>query len=236
MAMGAQYMPPQAAAPFQPGAHPSIVRVRNESEQPFPIEYLNQLFVIPALGETIMPWDVMVEVMGNPNAFDVDRHKDRTREMTRLRVRAGAYHDNEEWEAVKPRLTAWDANTGERIVTVLDDPAGDQSMPTRATAATQHALEGQVAQLQAQLSTLMAAAAQNGFSMPTQAPSGPLLAPSGAPVTPPVVDAVPPSGEPSNPLIPDGPAASLPELIVPQQAPGGVGTDAPVRLPVSPGA
>lgn len=104
---------------------PNIVRLINESDQPFrrkygPVDFI----VIPAHGELAVPEEVAAHYLGRWWLENTPRQpRARADEYTRLRAYYGAYENAEMWEQNKPRLHALRAD-GSRITTVVDDPDG----------------------------------------------------------------------------------------------------------------
>ena len=105
------------------------VRIVNRNpEEPFIGKYDGDYIAIPAGGEKIVPWDVMVVWMGDPALDNDGRHNERRETYLRL---ASLYHARELTgvnEDAFPLLEAY-TEDGERIITILDDPDGETILP-----------------------------------------------------------------------------------------------------------
>lgn len=160
-------------------------------------QYLADIYDIPAGAEVILPAEVVITFFGNASTRNWSpRRRDRDNEFNRLRVRYGAYDDQEKWESVKPRFEVYSTSTGERIYTVIDDPTGSMVHEANPTVATQTAVEQQIAHLQSQVAAL-SQLLDNTTTPPSPSSTTPPI--PTAPVDPPVVTAL------------DAPAATIPE-------------------------
>lgn len=193
-----------------PAAAEYVARLVNEGDTPFRARYLTSFYEIPVGGQMIVPWDVMVHFLGNPYATNTPNRMDRREYLKRLRVKYGAYDDDDAWEANYPRVGAYSVTTGERYCTIVDDPDGATLHSARTTMADQAALEGQIAAMKQQMEVLQQLAMQNagGVVEPSSpAPPMPDVA-SFSTVTPPSVT-LPPTQNPQG-IFDTPPPSSVP--------------------------
>lgn len=171
------------SAPPQPGPiRDYVVILRNESSDNFRMRYLTVEYVIAAYDELVVPWEVMVSFMGSPEVQNLGpRRMDRRNVYEKLRVKYGAYYDDELWEQNKPKLSAWRV-TGDRLTTVIDDPDGLAITPSQVSQQEAAATATQIAILQQQLEATTRLVTQltgqaNSTGMTPPVPSDAVIAP-----------------------------------------------------------
>lgn len=150
-----------------------VIRLVNEGDTAFVDAYNSQPFTIPPHGNLFVDWDAMCLWLGHPEANDFDpRNRVRVAEYARLRCRYGvdaralqqtldgvAFNDDDLFQQMRPKLSAYDASSGQQILTVADDPSGDSLSPSiepsgnnmDAILARLSAMEQESANLRAQL-------------------------------------------------------------------------------------
>jgi hypothetical protein len=147
--------------PFQGQALPQVVRVVNTGDADFLGHWNKDRYVVPAGGEAIVPYDAAVLWLGDPRAVDLNESKrPRLVEYRRLRVRYGAYDDEERWEKNKPRLECHTLD-GQRVLTVVDDPAGDYLNPEVTHEAENRFLRETMQRMQAEMKVMRSRLDQN---------------------------------------------------------------------------
>lgn len=153
----------------------TIIKLVNPTDEDYIDYHADKRYRIPAHGHIVCQAGPLHEWLGDPDIRDVDRNKERTREVTRLRARYGAYENNDVWERNKPPIEAWTMDD-QRIITIVDDPQGatfgDFDEEWQGDSAN---LAAQIAQLQAQISMLQAAAGVSGSTLTASdpVPAGP---------------------------------------------------------------
>lgn len=131
-----------------------LVKVRNEGDTDFVGKYNSQLFPIKAGAETVVPYECLCLWAGNPDVQDTGpRSKDRTDEYQRLRVKYGAYDDEEKFQSVRPQLVFHDLEDN-RLVTVMEDPYGKENYAKPQVFGSQD-VGNVISQMQAQLQSLV---------------------------------------------------------------------------------
>lgn len=132
-----------------------VVYAKNVGDKDLVWKWNNQKYKLPVGGVGIIPWECMQLYMGNPDAMDIDdRRRYRTDELFRLYFKHGAHDGNPElWEKNKPRVECTTL-LDERIITIVDDPAGDHISPDVSTRAQERLMLERVAQLEAELKSL----------------------------------------------------------------------------------
>lgn len=204
------------------------VRLVNQGDKPWKDMYDGVRYAIPVGGETFVPFPAACLWFGHPDSIDVDdKNRHRTDEMTRLRVKYGLYENDVDprtgedlWAKNVPQIAVVSLS-GQRVVTVLDDPTGSNITPTQQTVAAQSQVTDMLAGMQAQIDALtrqLAREQQAGqATMDSDAEDdAPFVPPIGEPalVLPP--GAVPPLVGPSvgssvGPSV-DTPSAAVPPL------------------------
>lgn len=213
-----------------------VVRLVNEGPVPFSMRYLTKIYEIDPGESEIVQWEVMVSFVGDPNAVNTPRVRERDLVFKKLRMKYGAYDSAEDWEANKPHLGVFSVvNPDHRIITVVDDPEGVMYAARVPSAdADTEALRLQVQSMGQQLLMLQQMVADREGAKVTEAPIGtppmapfaapdaglvldPALVPVGSPVAPPMVGAGGPGfvaplpatvAAPGNPPIFDAPPAT----------------------------
>lgn len=126
-----------------------FVRIRNtDEEEPFIGKYDGEYITIPAGGEKIVKYDVMVVWMGNPAVEDTDRYAERREVYNNICAKWHARGLTGNDPSLLPSLEAY-TEDGERIVTVMDDPEGISLTPSSES-------EGDIGKLQRQIDRLTA--------------------------------------------------------------------------------
>lgn len=184
--------------------------VINEGDEPFTARYLTRVYSLPPGGRSILPWEVMVNFLGNPYAVNAPGRMDRQLFYKHLRTKYGAYDDDALWEANKPRLGAYSLSTGDRYKTVVDDPEGSTLHAAVSTIADQAAIQAQMQAMEQRMKVLQQMLMDNAGGsvhesdvappMPGagQAPAVPLVIPPAANPQG-IFDAPPPGAVPSVP-------------------------------------
>jgi hypothetical protein len=118
------------------------------------MRYLTVEYLIQPDDDLVVPWEVMVSFLGSPDTQNYGpRRMDRKNVYEKLRVKYGAYWDDEMWEQNKPHLVAYRV-TGERLVTVVDDPDGLAITPSAVSQQQAMAASAQMEMLQQQVVAL----------------------------------------------------------------------------------
>jgi hypothetical protein len=104
-------------------------------------------------GEAMVPADAVDLWFGDHSAIDKPYRKERESERERLKVRYGAYHRAEDWEANQPRVEVYDLE-GQLQETVLSDPKGDKITEASSTVDEQRQLYSLIQAQQAELEQL----------------------------------------------------------------------------------
>lgn len=151
-----------------------VVRITNGMSQPFVGKHDGQPYRIAPGGSAIVPVEAMWHWCGRPHLVDRPPTRlDRKGEVSRLKVLYGAAFpdppelggatEEEKWERNKPLLEVYDLS-GERIVTVLDDPEGRHLTPATETELEKQVLKDTIESMKAQLAQLTSqyAAEQRG--------------------------------------------------------------------------
>ncbi len=135
-----------------------VVRLRNTGNDPWKAMYASQIYKMLPGQECIAPFIAACNWFGHPDAMDGlnPRERFRTDEVARLRVYYGVYDDAEKWETNMPKVQVYDLD-GNRILTVLDDPEGDELSPALQTVAEKQNLEFQLDQLKRQMKQMQTA-------------------------------------------------------------------------------
>lgn len=132
-----------------------VVRIRNVGKEDFVDMYGNQPYRIRAGSESIVPFDAMALWLGHPAANNVDpRNRVRVSEYARLRTRYGAYDNPDLWEQNKPKLECFTIDTGEPIITVVDDPDGDTLVPESVPGSDQAFILARMKQMEEEMAAL----------------------------------------------------------------------------------
>jgi hypothetical protein len=220
-----------------------VVRLVNEGDATFTMKYGPRDRLTLAPGQSVfVPEEVGWHFLGRWWTNNADpRNRARQAEIDRLRTLYGAYEDEVLWQANKPRLVAYDPQ-GQRIVSVVDDPDGDNGAPQTAFGREQN-LEAQIAMMQQNILALQAqvnakaradAEVLNDVPPPTPTPPAPPFNPSpartqtvGNAVQVPVAPASVPGGPDFSALLPTG---SEP---VPQVGDAPIGQELPVHATVA---
>jgi len=174
-----------------------VVRLHNDSPKPFRMRYLTVEYLIQPDDDLVVPWEVMVSFLGSPDTQNYGpRRMDRKNVYEKLRVKYGAYWDDDLWEQNKPHLSAYRV-TGEKLITVVDDPDGLATTPSVVSQQQAMAANAQLEMLQQQVIALSGLVEQltgqasnppgtvqsdaQSFTPPTSPPTGP---PQDAPEAP----------------------------------------------------
>lgn len=153
-----------------------VVRLVNEGDQPFRDMFNSQPYTIPAKGQLFVDYDAMCLWMGHPEANDRDpRNRVRVAEYHRIRGRYGVDAKALEqslkgevtdpdslFDSLRPRLVAYDASTGNQIITVADDPSGDSLSPVlEVSGDNQSLILARMQQMEAEMANLRQQLANN---------------------------------------------------------------------------
>jgi hypothetical protein len=193
----------------QLGEREYVVRLVNppalEGGRDFQLQHLTDIYTIPAGTDTIVPWAVMVDFLGNPFSYDTARAQERAQNVKQIQMRYGVYDDEVEWERRKPTLQAYSVVTGERITSVVDDPRGEK-LASQSTARDRLSapVSQQLQAMQQQIALLTAKLAAEGHTVPGDPTSTPPAPGAGSSV-------VAPAGPTSNTFTaPPGPGITTP--------------------------
>lgn len=174
-----------------------VARIVNEGDRPFRMRYLTRWYTLAPGGQMIVPWEVMLAFMGNPYATNAPNRMDRQEWWKRLMFKYGC-HDENQWPECKPTIRAYNATTGERYVTVIDDPDGSQVHPARVSIGDAEAMAAQMQALESQITMLRTMLQQNPLGGAVDATPAPNVVTSGfnpnAPLPPTQVFDAPPPG------------------------------------------
>lgn len=167
-----------------------VVMVRNVADKPFDVRYNSRSTIINPDETGIVDSEAAKLWFGDWEARNIgreERHQFRTRELERLKGIYGAHFDDDfraehpsipeplladqKWERNRPRVELYN-QSGERIISVLDDPEGN-TLPLED--ASQDVLARTVSQMQSQLDELKdqlskAQEAQATLDIPTDSP------------------------------------------------------------------
>ncbi|MGI9609650.1 MAG: hypothetical protein ACR2NL_05085 [Acidimicrobiia bacterium] len=131
-----------------------VVYAENAMTRPFKGKYANQWYSIGP-GETkLVPYHAMVLWAGDPRSVDKAQmhEKYRTHEYNRLRKKYGIY-ENSDRVGELPQIVYTDVESGERLITVIDNP--EQPASGLSTGNVTADLQSQVSNLEAQLRALI---------------------------------------------------------------------------------
>lgn len=129
------------------------VTIRNAGDTPVVYLYENQRHVLEPGTERVVPWGHMDKLMGNPFLTNATRARDRAMECARLHILYGTYGQDTERSPDWPKLEAYDPD-GERIITILDDPTGENAPVQPSDTLDPGALRAQLATTQRRLQQL----------------------------------------------------------------------------------
>lgn len=134
----------------------SFVRIVNrDPEVPFIGKYDGDYIAIPAGGEKIVTEDVMRVWMGDPNLTNTGRHNDRQDAYNRICMFHHARGLTGNDPDLLPPLEAY-TEDGERIITIMDDPTGELTVPDSTGDSDIAKLQRQIEKLEAQMQARMA--------------------------------------------------------------------------------
>lgn len=156
------------------------VTLMNTGETDIRRKYDGEYLTVPALGQLIVPWGVMVAWMGDPELTDQPSDPVRTTTYRKLcsfhnaRTHLGNQPD------LLPKLEAYTPD-GDRIITILDDPEGTNITPDSSEPTDIGALQRQIDHLRGQLETRLAGLTDTPeLAAETQSEIGSRSAPEGA--------------------------------------------------------
>lgn len=122
-----------------------LVKIKNTGTEDFRQLFDTQEIVeIPAGEEVIVPWTYMVAFMGDPGLRNYDRWREREEAFDTFVIK---YAGN------LPTLEATTLD-GSKIVTILDDPVGDNLTPEVTDTTDVGLLQRQIDALQARISSI----------------------------------------------------------------------------------
>jgi len=126
--------------------------MRNEGKQPFTAKYAGQKYQINPAQDAIVPWDAMCLWFGRPQSIDIDKKRRyRTQEFQRLCVRYGVYENHHLIPDRFPQIAVHDVFSGDKIITVVDDPEGKHLSVETATLSDTDLLRRQIETMQSQM-------------------------------------------------------------------------------------
>jgi hypothetical protein len=104
----------------------AAVRVHNAGDSDYTDMYAGQTYTIAAGSDGFVPFDAVCLWLGDPRTQDLGpRDKHRTDEFLRVALRMGVGEKPMDvFEAARPKLEVFNPQTGDRLVTVADDPTG----------------------------------------------------------------------------------------------------------------
>jgi hypothetical protein len=156
------------------------IRLKNVGTELFSHVYGNEVVAIEPGSEKFVPFDVMVAFMGHPNVRNNEYERWRDESYNNLCLFYGAQTIDGIDSDVLPQLEAWDSD-GNRISTILDDPAGDNLQVDAAPHTDTAIMAQQIAEMKAAMETA-------GITVPDPAP---VSLPAG-----PITDEMPPADKP----------------------------------------
>lgn len=177
----------------------SLVRVVNKGEKPYTIMYDSISYVLQPGKDTWVPFPAVALWFGDPRsagtlASIVDERgvrtyvPDRETEVRRLRVKYGNAFGDESVVTGYPDVELYDMDN-DRVMSVLDDPTGENVMPAQSTVADQSNLMTIIQRQQAQIDQLakLAGLNQSAESQVNPVPAAAIDAtgPDGQPATDP---------------------------------------------------
>ncbi len=217
-----------------------IVRVKNIGSSPFKSKYDSESYTVPPGSESLVPYAAMILWAGNPDARNIDaRQRNRTLEVNRIRVKYGAYENEEKWAVNKPSLE-FHTMDGERIWTVMDDPEGDHTNPLLNDEQSSSNIATQLSNVQTQLASVMEMISTGKLVLADGADSTNVDdAADAAKVADPMPPTIPSSLTPSlakgttPPVLPDGPPLAKAEPADDaSDSPSGPPTDSPKSVKI----
>lgn len=99
-----------------------IVSMKNVGDETFRHEYELDFYVIEPGETVVMPIGALNCWFGDPYLTNGTKDQWRHKELERVRGRYGCYTSEQEY--LLPRFECFDATTGDRVLTVLEDPEG----------------------------------------------------------------------------------------------------------------
>lgn len=136
----------------------NLVRIVNTDTRTFTSLYAGDRYTVAPGGEEIVPFEAACLWFGNPKLKDINaKERHRTVEFKRLRVKYGAYDNEELFEAIRPKVEVYTLE-GERVSTVAEDPYGlSVEVKFEHDHIDPHDLASEVLALRGQLSALVGA-------------------------------------------------------------------------------
>lgn len=242
---------PGSITPLTQPVRDIVVVLKNPTDTDFRMRYLTVEYRIAAHDQLVVQWEVLCSFMGSPEVMNMGpRRMDRKNVFDKLRVKYGAYYDDALWEQNKPKLEAYRVS-GERILTVVDDPDGLSVTTSNVTQQQQIATEAAMIEMQRQMAGMQALIAQmSGQAQstpqssamiqqmeqpPTDAPEAPDYIPGGVnqgPIQPAPAQPTPTTSPNLAPPIHPG-AVMVPPVMAPPPV-AGMTPQMPVRVPSLP--
>ena len=152
----------------EPGEY---VTIANVGDTAFKYRCLGKFHTIDAGARKTVPWSHLDHLMGNPFLRNNGRDNIRDMEYKRIHALYGTQNDNQRvrW----PKLEAYDSD-GERIVTIYDDPKGENALTSSdhddidagAMRAQMDRLKSQMKQLQSLMNVKDRATAASDIAVP----------------------------------------------------------------------
>lgn len=147
-----------------------VVQVTNLDTSEWTGMYNSQKYKMAPGGKCIAPFIAVCHWFGHPNAVDIDaRNRYRTDEYARLRVVYGVYDDEDKFQSMIPHVEVHDLE-GNKIITVLDDPRGDNLTPESSTVAEKQQLEIQMEAMRRQMMAMQAQMNQHNTALGLEDP------------------------------------------------------------------
>ena len=141
------------------------VKVVNTEDREFVVKYGEERYLLEANSTTALPWRVVAYYLGDPFKKNTPVYDYGEHEWNRFRRRHGIsasmHLSDEEWEEKRPKLEVYTVVDEDRIY-MLNDGRQHENLTDFKTGYGEDELKMQVAALQSQLASLMAAQEDSG--------------------------------------------------------------------------
>lgn len=130
------------------------ITVERRESRTVTLKWANREYPVPPKGNKLVPWPAMARILGDPDLVDHPtdrRRRPRTDEFRRLAGRYGVYENHDLFDDVRPNLEVYDVETGEKIITVADDPEGRHLRPVQQSMSEADELRATVDQMSRRL-------------------------------------------------------------------------------------
>lgn len=129
------------------------IRVTNKGKKAFTDSFDGRQYTIEPGSDKVVPYEAAALWFGDPRAIDTGQVKTRLEEFRRLRVKYGAYENEDAWNSNKPnvKITTLD---GDKITSVIDDPEGKEITPQSTTVLENQMMGERLANLEREISHL----------------------------------------------------------------------------------